>query len=30
VALRTAYILNRRARVEGGVDVEGLPDIFAE
>lgn len=31
VALRTAYVLNRRARAaEGGVDVENLPDIFAE
>lgn len=30
VAVRTAYVLSRRARVEGGVDVERLPDIFAE
>lgn len=31
VALRTAYVLSRRARAaKGGVDVENLPDIFAE
>ncbi len=31
VALRTAYVLNRRSRaIEGGVDVERLPDIFAD
>lgn len=31
VATRTAFVLSRRSRIaEGGVDIEALPDVFAE